>query len=555
MQWVFVSLAKRGPIRLRQLLGRWLNRLIRVAAPPFYKPLNSLVKLVSIMNSSADLANTLTAASASTWLEHISKLETIPAGHTLYSALKKLNRSPPNNQDLLSLLEQITPTVLHYADDLNTLFLSSLNGLGYIHKRSRKPGRLSAQLIRTLSLAWSQTAADQTLNRSDKIQATFTALQLIGFSLKTQTLISERPSSTLRIKMGKLFRLATDEGFIDEPVSPKIPVFRNQKTIASVLKRNLLYALFNLYSAPPERLQHYYGIADRYADKLAFAKSPKTFFNFYWNSAEPYLPQRGLPHHGDDHQLIFNILEVVQCISETLPPSEREDPVFDGIWRNLSGYQQVVDSVSPCQPELYSLETGLKAAFDQLKHCNRLTNIRRLSAELPKTKILRALELAPLEHEKQGYQSRWEAAAKLQADNIKSRLVSLLPTKDPLFFLVQIKGNRLVHDLPVLLHSPQNPPKFGIIRRLQTQTETQNQTALIETLPSRAFPINITMRSLSVEAILIQTSEGCESLVIAPDKYSTGDCISRSDVPDKVFYLSRLVESSRHFMRFQLIAD
>ena len=452
-------------------------------------------------------------------------------------------------------MDQLTPSVLHLSGNLNTLLLSTIDSHGAINRKPRKLARLSGQLVRSHCLAYCHAIADQDLDKTQKAQALFTTFQLIGFSLKTYSLISESPSTTLWKKMGELYQLAEKEALINTSVTHKIPLFKNQKTIASVLKRNLLYVLFDLYRAPADQLAKYYDIADRCAEQLAFTENPNASFNFYWDTAGSQFPQRGRPLNSEGTNLIFNTSAVAQYLQDHMPACDRKGPVFNSVWQKLTGYWEIIDSVTPTKPMLYHLETGLTFSIERLRRCNRISNIHRLSAQLPEPIVLRAMELVPLEFEKHGYQARWEEALQQHTNKLKAGMVYLLPARNPLFFLTQVKAEPLPDNLPVLLYTEQEAPRFGIIRFIQFKPETKNQTLLIETLPGELCLISVKTPSLTTDAILIKQSSDNEGLILAPGKYTTGDRISRSDRPDSVFYLSRLIEVNDHFRYYQLAAD
>ncbi|MGR9114449.1 MAG: hypothetical protein ACU85E_01690 [Gammaproteobacteria bacterium] len=507
------------------------------------------------MNSTQNLPFTMTTESVSAWLSHLSKLDTVPASQELYSTLKKLDRIKLETEDLASILAQLTPSVLHLSGNLNTLFLSAIHSDDAINRKSRKLARLNSQLIRSQCLAYCYAISVQELTKPLKTQAIFVALQLIGFSLKTNTLISEKPSATLWKKMGELYRLAADDELLEEVVGHKIPLFKNPKTIESTIKRNLFYFLIDFYRAPSDQLAKYYDIADQCAEHLVFSESANASFNFYWDTASSQFPQRGRPLNTDGKNIVFNTADVVQYIQGHLPASVRADPIFNSAWQKLTGYWEIIDSVPPIKPLLYRLETGLAASIEQLRHQNRISNIHRLSAQLPDANIQRNLELVPLEHQKLGYQTRWEETLLQQTDNLRAGTVYLLPAKNPQFFLTQIKAASLPDNLPVLLYSQHETPKFGFIRFTQFKPESENQNALIETLPGEPYAISVKIQTITTQAILIKKSSKDEGIILTPGKYTTGDRLNRSDRPECIFYLNRLIEANDHFRYYQLSSD
>ena len=510
---------------------------------------------LTTMNSTHSPPFMMTPESVSAWLNQISKLDTVQASHDLYMALKNVNLVKLENEDLVSILDQLTPSVLHLSGNLNNLFFSTVDTQGTIHRSTRKLARLSTQLIRSLCFAYCQVLAYQDLNKSQKTLALFTAFQLIGLSLKTHTLISERPSTTLWKKMGELYQTAAREALTEIPVAHKIPLFKNQKTIAAVLKRNLLYALLDLYRVPAEQLTKYYDIADQCAEQLSFTENSTAFFNFYWDTASCQFPQRGWPANNNCANLVFNTAGLAQCLQEHLPGCDWKDPIFSTVWQNLIGYDELIDSVAPGKPLSFQLQTGLASSIEQLRQHNRISNIQRLSAQLPESNPLPMLELVPMEHEKHLYQTRSEKGLKQRTQHLKNEIIYLLPARNPLFFLAQVKTRLLHSNLPVLLYTQQETPRFAVVRFIELNPETENQTALIETLPGKLRYINVTTQTLTTDAILIVQPSKNDGIILAPGKYTTGEIISRSDRPDDSFHLNRLIETNDYFMYYQLASD
>ncbi|MGR9054246.1 MAG: hypothetical protein ACU84J_16525 [Gammaproteobacteria bacterium] len=502
-----------------------------------------------------NLPFSMTTESVSEWLSRISQLDTIPAGQELYSALKKLLRIKLKDDDFASTLDQITPAVLHISVNLSAFITANLGAEGVVNKKTRKPARLGAQLIRTLCLCYCRAVDEQPLGQEQKVRAVFIALQLIGFSIKIHTLFSERPSMTLWQKMTVLYRIAVDEELFEEPVSHKIPLFKNQKSIASVIKRNLLYALFDLYRAPAAQLTRLYEIAEQCAETLVFSHTANNAYNFCWPVSEAKFPRSGKSQGNIGSILPFNTEAVTKFIKDHIPDEEQRDPFFIPIWHKLTGYWEIIDSVIPSKPTLYNLDTGFNGVIDKLSYYKRITNIQRLSAELPEPSPLRTLELEPMGHEKQAHQLRREDIPEhFQATQLKSGIAYLQPARTPNFFLTRIKAEAVPNNFPILLFNKQETPKFGIIRFTNLLPESGNQTALIETLPGRLSLVRVSLQSQTIDAVLIQLTSKREALVLPPGKYVTGDSIGRSDQPGKAYYLSRMIEANDQFMIYRIDA-
>ncbi|PKM12858.1 MAG: hypothetical protein CVV13_03890 [Gammaproteobacteria bacterium HGW-Gammaproteobacteria-3] len=507
------------------------------------------------MTPAQKLPFAMTTESVAAWLDPLNRLDTLTVGHKLYSVLKKLERIELGNEDLAASLDQLTPFVLHLSGNLNATLIASADAQGFISRKSRKPARLSAQIMRSLALIYCNAISRQDLDPVQKAQTLFTALQLFGLCLKTYTLISESVPTNLWQKIGELYRIAARDELLNSPITCKIPLFKQQKTILAVLKRNLLYALFDLYRVPVDQQAHYYAMADRSAENLDFTEEQNPFFNFYWDTLNSRSPQPGQPLNKDSAYLIFNTLAVTKHLQEILPSSQLNDPGVNPVWQKLTGYWQIIDSVSPSQPLLYSIAIGLDMAIERIRQHNRLSNIHRLSGRPAGFGVLHAMELVPLEHQKRTIATRKLEEFAQMNSGLKPGMTLLLPAKNPQFFWAQIYGKLFLPHLPVLLYTQQECPQFGIIRSIQNKQESGNQAALIETLPGLLVVINIALQTASTEAIVIKQPDQNESIILAPENFKTGDAVYRSDQPDKAFYLSRLIEANDHFRHYQLASD
>lgn len=485
------------------------------------------------------------------WLSQLNEKDLIASGTALYAALKQLSHVRPGDKDLLAPLDLLTPSVLHISGSLLAPMLPAADS---INPKSRKLARLSSQLLRYQCLAYRHAATTQKLNDDRKTSAIFTALQFAGLTMRADTLTSEPSSSSLWQLMGELYRIARKERLINLSLSSKIPLFKPHKSIASVLKRNLLFALFNPYPAPSERIIEYFDLADRCADLVAFDRSQDTTHNFYWNGRDKRLRQ-DIPEIHDENSLVFNTEEVTRHLLSLAPETEPRDAYFFTLRQKLSAYQDIIDSVILSKPEPYCYTVGITAIGERLKHLERIFKIHRLSGPMAKADAISKMELIPMESEFKMLSPKQMHLSQESGKSLKIDGMNLQETKFSGYVLGHAKkNNQLSNGEPVLLYNEQAPPRIGIIRNVIKST-TPLQQVLIQLLAGETFPIQLHTPTTAFEALLIKTSAKNQTVLLPPGKYPVGETLTLAEQVDRRYCLGKLIEEGEHFMHYRLDSD
>lgn len=500
------------------------------------------------MNKSESLPFSLDTESVSAWLSQLDEKDSISSGTKLFTVLKKLYRIRIGENDLLAILNLLTPSVLHLSENLSASLLHTIVAEGSVDPKSRKIARLCSQLLRCHCLAYCHAAANQPLDENRKAQAIFTAIQFAGWVMRTHTLISERNSSTLWQKTGELYRIACNGKINDLPISSKIPFFKHHRSIESVLKRNLLYALFDPYQAPEDKIDWYYDLADQYADLVEFEPAPNPSYNFYWDGNGKN-PSKETPAVPDETGLIFNTEALEPYLLQIASETEDHDAYFFNMRQKLAGHQDILESIILSKPIAYCCTIGLTDTIERLKHLERVYKIHSLSGEPVNAAALSRMELVPMENE---FRMRpQQHLTQLNIKSIKVEWINLQKAKIAGFFLGHARNERLTFGQPLLLYNEQDQPCLGIIRET-IKSESPLQQVLIQVLRGTPKPIQIKIQSAIIEAVLIKAPSQDDTLLLLPNKYSTGDELIRADRPDSRYFLSKLIEAGEHFMHYRL---
>lgn len=506
------------------------------------------------MNNTDAKPFSLSVDSITKW-QHLSvKMDTLEAANELYSAFKNPAQQQFLTPDAIPALELITPTVLQISDSLFGQVLTAFTTSDHIEKKTRKIARLSHQLLRSLCLTWFNSLSKHDLTDAEKRSVQYNALQLVGISMRRNAQMSERPSDLLWQKMGKLYRDIHTDGLTNTPVTASNPFYNKHPSIDSVIKRNLLYGLINFYRFSPKRLAYCYEIADLCADKLELIKNDDASFNFYWNLTDATLPSREILTRDQSNYLCFNTKMAADYLSKTYTQEERKGVEFDYIESTLNGYQSIIDSVIPTKPMLYQLAIGLKAIHSHLKKVRRISNINRLSAELPDLSRPQAFELEPLEHERKLIHSLTPDISTPHKETA-SETVSLQFAQDPAYCLIHIKRTPADVNQPVLLIDHTHKALFGVIRKILNKAPNSTRPVLVEVLPYHLLPITVSFQGTRIEATVLQSASNHDCLLLPTGKYSCGEKMTLISETEKDYYLHKLIEANEYFMLYQLDSD
>lgn len=505
------------------------------------------------MKKAEPLPFSLKTESVSSWLSQLSELDAISSGMELYEALKTLYRIRIGDSDLLAILDLLSPSILHVSDNLYSLLVPIIAAEGSVNPKSRKIARLGSQLLRSHCLAYCHAAIDQPLTQDRKAHAIYSGLQLAGLTMRMNTLISERQSTTLWQKTAELYRIAVEEKLFHSAISTKVQAFKPLQSIVSVLQRNLLFALFEPYPAPPERISWYYNLAGKCTELIEIENTFASTNSYYWGTCGNK-PQKILPNDTERAGLVFDIEAVTRHLLEIAPEIEAHDSYFFKLRQKLSGHQEILESIMLSKPKAQYFAIGLTAISGSLKRLERIFKINRISGQPAPAASILDLELAPLDSDFKSMSSQHMNLSQRPGKSIVTDRIHLQQAKIPNYYLGQATQDGIVIDQPILIYNEQTKPKLGIIRESLSNASPTRQV-LIETIPGEPKSISVQIQSNLLEAVTIEIPNRDSSAFLPPGKYSTGDKLIRSDHPESRYFLEKLIEENDHFMHYRLVSD
>ena len=505
------------------------------------------------MKKAEQLPFSLETESVSSWLSPLSELDAISSGMKLYAVLKILYRIRIGDSDLLAILDLLSPSILHVSDNLYSSLVRAITVEDSVNTKSRKIARLGSQLLRSHSLAYCHAAIDQPLSQDRKAHAIYSGLQLAGLTMRTNTLIAERQSTTLWQKTAELYRIAAEEELLHLTISSKIQAFKPLKSVASVLHRNLLFALFEPYPTSPEYISWYYNLAEKSTELIDVEHTFGPTNTFCWDTYGNK-PRKMLPNEPEGTGLIFDIETVSRHLLKIAPKIEPHDGYFFKLRQKLSGHQEILDSIMLSKPKAQYFAIGFSAISESLNHLERILKINRISGQSAPSASIRDLELTPLDSDFKSISAQHVNLSQRPGKNIVTDRIHLQQAKIPNYYLGQAKQDGIATGQPILIYNEQTKPKLGIIRESLSNASPSRQV-LIETIPGEPKSISVQIQSNLTEAITIEIPNRDSSAFLPPGKYSTGDKLTRSDRPESRYFLKKLIEENDYFMHYQLASD
>ena len=475
--------------------------------------MNTSNSMTMITNTS--LPFELNPAGLSRWLESLSSLPHAQAGHQLNEALKQLKLEKCEPSTLLPLLINLVALTLHLANHLS----SGVSTETDLSDKAIKMAKMSMQLTRRLALLFCRLAESKTTESLIQASSIYYALQLIGYSMRSNSLCYEIPSATLWKKSAALFQLAVANDCLLPNQTTKVAEFKTQSSVLSVIKRNLLFSILqpSLYKASD--IQPLFQLANQMADQLIITTDREPHcVGFYWDLGKDLPPYpvkkftRTLPDGfmAIDSQPISNAM-ALGTVSTLLNPSTQNKLAVV-----LGSYQPLFNAISPGPPSSGKLISGFVKIGNYLLEVNRLAKIHQLSTQLPNSSDpLKNLSLVPLEHQRNVFDVADRSFGKQQNVTIA---VNLLKTPNSRYWVAESRTLNCSTGDIVLMIREQHPASLAIVRQQRINDLSNAAQFLLELMPGTCSLYNLDNSSGYV--IVISDSGGSAQAFLPCGKYS-----------------------------------
>lgn len=486
----------------------------------------------------------LESESATAWLQSLGSLPPANAANRLNQAWKTLSTSAPTGDNPLVILLNMTPPTLHLAHGLAAF----ARGEWPTNAKSCKAAKLAIQLLRHAGLAFARLASGLSGDAEHGRLATFYALQLAGFCLRTGARFYEAPSASLWKKSAQLYRLAEKQHWLNQSVSVKVADFKNASTLDAVFKRNLLFTLCapNRYSAT--EIDQLFQFAGQTQHLLDLRRQDIGDFDFYWELTDSEPKPRKHPKWPlPKDSLAISTQRLGRALQQGEISVEMAVATRNRLAQHLLGYDQIFSSltIGPAQPA--RLLTGFAAVSGYLQSEDRLSKIMRLSEQNHGSRAaLHNMTLMPLEHEKSFFN---QSAKSNGAGHLDSFEVRLLRSTSKQFLVAESTTGNFGNGDIALLYREQLAAKLVIIRQQTLFDDTS--LLLLEPIPGKIEPYAIDNPLGRQQCALLIDADGAAPEIILPaGKYGTQTDIGL--VHFKSVTLLACVEHSPWFNRFKI---
>ena len=502
------------------------------------------------MTSNKSLPFELQPEALAAWLDTLRALPQAQAANQLAQALLQLKDQKCEAAVLLPLLLEMTPLCLRYAHAIATFVISEQPPSAKSHKAIK----LSIQLLRQLALLFCQLLEKGTLASADRQSALYYALQCIGHCLRCYCLFYEPPSATLWKKSAALYEWAISEKHLQTPQAITLVEFKSQPSIASVLKRNLLFSVLSPTLYQPNEINQLFLLANHYADQVEISTIPaNNDFGFYWDLNDEQPPatvrkaQRPLPLGF----LAIDTHKVGMALQQASHAAAIDRKLQSRLSLQLSDYQAVFDSIVPGQTARTEFLFGFKAVSDFLLELNKLQKIRQLSGQPQVSNNARhTLALVPMEREKNAFETMSQALAK---SNTPCKKGNVLKISHPDYLVAE--GNTFDCSIGeiAMFYRYEEPAMLAIVREQSALSISNVMHILMEKIPGPYSIYTIKTSGTPQQAIVVDETGDDPQVFLPPGKYGVD-----SQIPltiEETLHLTAYLESNSFFARFRFYFD
>jgi len=489
----------------------------------------------------------------SLWLQSLSEKNSANSAVELNNVTKILRSNKSDTDEVLSTLIQLTPTILHVSNTIE----SSLIAEPMTKRSTFKVIKLCIQLLRNTSLAFCNICYKENLSPDEQNLAIYSALQLIGYSQRISTLFHESPSLALWGEVGKTFLLASSTNSTQQQISHKIKNFKDQPTIESVLKRNILFDILNPYQYSASQIKELFFISDQLASKLVLnPKNPSTYNCFHWNpnSKKPPCVINSTAENEEYHTTI-NTRELIIFMQSKDFSCNLDNDVLANLFDQLSGYQSIINTPIPSAPTISRLIIGFNNITEHLIKANKLKKIQQLSAPSTTEQFTKNMGIEPIPFEKNYQNSNLVTTPSSSNFNLLSgiKTVKTLQVKNDNFIIAEASNLKCSIADVVLFCASDLSHKLGVIRQAKITNDTGTIHILIEEIPGVPSTHLITSPQSAINQIIsTQKSDTQTDLFFPPCKISNGTVLNCAS--GESFTLDRLIDYSSFFTRYQTSA-
>jgi len=482
--------------------------------------------------------------SINNWLAALESLSVSDKVNQLYTIIKKLSNSALEAPVLYSVLDQLAPAILMASNSL--VHIATSNKAAHVADKTRKLVHFSIQLTRTLCFAYCRISNDSALTKAQQASIIYKAMQLACLLARRNAVFYEAPDTALWAKISELYLTAKALDILDLDIQDAVPGLNRQLTIEAVLKQALLFYICNAYDFSPSEIADIFHATGKLCRLLTLDSNPSESSFFCWHPDLLAAPQYTDPYRTNEGGLYINTSGLIRYFESNTAHLQHYQTFLSTLNR-LTAYEPVRESADPASPTECDMAIGTAWAAQLLKMLINRYRILELSGTLEEQSEPAELELEPMEDGKNtfGFITTKFLKDERPAFIIKTRAFK---TDTPYFYTAKINQDCAIGE-PLVFIRENKKPLLAIVRYLRIEPVMNLKHILLEILDGDVYPIEINEK----EGFIIKRAAGKTEIVLSPDNHKTGTLFSIDKrLITGIFRIDKFIESTPHFMRFQV---
>ncbi|MGJ0429410.1 hypothetical protein [Methylobacter sp.] len=478
------------------------------------------------------------------WLAALEPLSVNDKVNQLYTLIKKLSNSAIEASVLYSVLDQLAPAILMASNSL--VHIATSNKAAHAADKTRKLVHFSTQLTKTLCFAYCSISNDSTLCKAQQASIIYKAMQLSCLLMRRNAVFYEAPDTALWAKISELYLNAKAFDILDLDIQDVAPSLNRQLTIEAALKQALLFSICNAYDFSPSEIADIFHATGKLCRLLILDTNPSESSFFCWHPDLLAAPQYTDPYRTNEGGLYINTSGLIRYFESNTAHLQHYQTFLSTLNR-LTAYEPVRESADPASPTECDMAIGTAWAAQLLKMLINRYRILELSGTLEEQSEPAELELELMEDGKNtfGFITTKFLKDERPAFIIKTRAFE---TNSPYFYTAKISQDCAIGE-PLVFIRENKKSLLAIIRYLRIESVMNLKHILLEILDGDVYPIEINEK----EGFIIKRVDGKTEFLLSPDNYSTGTRFAIDKrLVNGTFCLAKFIESTPHFMRFQV---
>jgi hypothetical protein len=482
--------------------------------------------------------------SVNDWLTALEALSASIRINQLYTIITKLGNSTIEAPVLCPILDQLTPAMLRASSSLEHMAAS--NKPLYPADKTRKLVYFSIQLTQALCFAYGNISSDSSLTKTQQASIIYKAMQLACLLVKRHTVFCEAPDPALWAKISGLYLKAKALDMLNLDIQEVLPGLTQHPTVEAILKQTLLFSICNAYDYSPPEIADIFSTTGKLCSLLKLDPNPSDSSVFCWHPELLAAPNYAAPYKAEEGTLYINTSQLMAYLQANTA-HQQNYKTFLSTLNRLSAYRAIRESTNPLNPTDCSMAIGTAKTTQFLTMLINKYRILELSGVMEEQAEPAKLELEPMEHEKNTFGL---LATKLLKHEKPAFIINTraFKTHSSYFYMAKISQDCAVGE-PLVFIRENKRPLLAIIRHLRIEPVVNMKNILLEILDGDVYPIERNEK----EGFIIKYPAGTTEVILTPDNHATGtEFFIDKGLISGTFRLDKFIESSPHFMRFQV---